>query len=308
MRRNGRSSSASKTSLGSCPALDVRYALGPGSAALQDLLHAALDDFHPLAIAEHETADGWRIFFREPAHRDAALAALREQFRTRLTDLSSIDVPDEDWARRSQEQLKAIQVGRIIVAPPWDVPSAEPRPPNPEPRTPNPDIVIVIDPSMGFGTGHHETTRLCLRLLQQLDVLGRRVIDVGTGSGVLAIAAWKLGADGVVAVDSDRDAVLDARENIERNGAAAAIEVLETDLHALKVPPADIVLANLTGAVLHRHAAALVGLVASPGALIVSGFSPAEAGEVAETLGAPPGSAIAEGAWAALLLRKGASA
>jgi ribosomal protein L11 methyltransferase len=282
----------------SYPALEFRYSLGPGSALLQDLLHAALDEFHPLAITQHETADGWRVFFREHAHRDAALSALADQFGPRLTALSGIEVPDEDWARRSQEQLTAIRVERIIVAPPWDVPGG----------ALDRDVVIVIDPSMGFGTGHHETTRLCLRLLQQLDVQGRRVIDVGTGSGVLAIAAWKLGAQSVVAVDSDPDALFNARENIERNGAAGRIDVRETDLGTLRIPPADVVLANLTGAVLQRHAAGLVGLVSAPGALIVSGFGPDEARDVADALRAPPGSALVEGSWAALLLRKGSSA
>ncbi len=281
--------------MGSYPALDIRYALGPASSGLQEILYAALDDFQPQAISDHETADGWRVFFRAPAQRDAALAALREQFGTRLSEISSVDVPDEDWARRSQEQLKAVRVGSIIVAPPWDVPN---------PGPPNPEIVVVIDPSMGFGTGHHETTRLCLRLLQEVEIRGKRVIDVGTGSGVLALAAWKRGARHVAAVDSDPDALLNARENIERNGAKGAIDVLEEHLGGLKLPAADVVVANLTGPVIQRHAAVLVGLVATPGVLIVSGFSPEDVRGVTDSLGAPPGSGIVEGAWAALLLRK----
>ena len=259
------------------------------------MLQAALDDFHPVAIAERETFDGWRVFFRAAADREEALAALREQFGPRLTGISSVDVPDEDWARRSQAQLNAVAVGGIIVAPPWDLP-------DPGSRR---EAIIVIDPSMGFGTGHHETTRLCLRLLQETDVRGKRVIDVGTGSGVLALAAWKLGAQHVVALDPDPDALANARENVERNGAAGAIEVIEADLAGSKQPPADLVLANLTGALIQRDAAVLVGLVSTPGALIVSGFSPEEVREVTESLGAPPESGIVEGAWAALLLRKG---
>ncbi len=282
--------------MGSHPALDLGYPPGPGSADLLDLLHAALDDFHPLAITEHETADGWRVFFPTPAVRAAALAALRDRFGAQLTHVSSIDVPDEDWARRSQAQLTAVQVGRIVVAPPWDVP-------DPGSGTTSSAMVVVIDPSMGFGTGHHETTRLCLRLLQEVEVRGQQVIDVGTGSGVLALAAWKLGARHVVAVDSDRDALANARENIERNGASAAIEVLEADLAGLTIPPAGVVAANLTGAVIQRHAAALAALVATPGTLVVSGFSPAEVREVTASLGMPSGDAIVEGAWAALTLQ-----
>ena len=139
--------------------------------------------------------------------------------------MTSLDVPDEDWARRSQANLTAITVGRITVAPPWDVPDAASRIPivaDPGSRIRIPDpvtdhIVIVIDPSMGFGTGHHQTTRLCLALLQSIEIAGRRVIDVGTGSGVLAIAAAKLGARSVTAMDNDPDALQNARENVERN-------------------------------------------------------------------------------------------
>ena len=273
---------------------------GPASSVLQELLHATLDDFQPQAIAEHETADGWRVFFRSTAQRDAAITALRDRFGTQLGSVSAVDVADENWARRSQEQLKAVRVGAIIVAPPWDLPNIDVRHPNVE--------VVVIDPSMGFGTGHHETTRLCLRLLQDVDVCGKRVIDVGTGSGVLALAAWRLGARTVTAVDADPDALLNARENIQSNGASAAIEVIESDLGALGIPPADVVLANLTGAVIHRRAAALLRLVAPAGSLIVSGFTPEETRGVVEALGAPQGSAVVEASWAAILVRKEPSA
>jgi ribosomal protein L11 methyltransferase len=286
--------------LDSWPALDLRYGPGPASTVLQELLHAALDDFQPQAIAEHDTADGWRVFFRSTAQRDDAIAALRDRFGTQLRSVSAVDVPDENWARRSQEQLKAVRVGKVIVAPPWDSPNFDVRSSSVE--------VVVIDPSMGFGTGHHETTRLCLRLLQDVDVGGKRVIDVGTGSGVLALAAWRLGARSVTAVDADPDALLNARENIERNGAAAAIEVIESDLAALDVPPAGVVLANLTGAVLERHGAALLRLVAPAGSLIVSGFTLEETRGVVEALGAPQRSAIVEGSWAAILVRKETSA
>lgn len=297
--------------MGSYPALDLKYSPVSGSATLRDLLYAALDDYQPLAIAEHETSDGWRVFFRERADRDAALAALRAGFGHSLRGIHPVDVPNESWARRSQEQLKAVRVGRLIIAPPWDVPggdrpapSADPQRSSAERPAPSADIIIVIDPSMGFGTGHHETTRLCLELMQRIEIRGRRVIDVGTGSGVLAIAAWKLGADSVVAIDNDPDALLNARDNIQTNGACDAIEVRQADLRALDVPPADVVLANLTGAVLQRHASALLAQGAAQAVTIVSGFSPEEAAEVGASFGIPTESVLTEGAWAALLMRK----
>ena len=148
---------------------------------------------HPQAIHEHDSADGWRVFFRTFPQRDAAAEALRASLGDRLLAVVSVDVPDEEWARRSQANLTPIRIGHIVVAPPWlapdPVPPAYDLQPVPNRIRHSADHLIVIDPSTGFGTGHHETTRLCLSLLQRIELSGRRVIDVGTGSGVLAIAA-----------------------------------------------------------------------------------------------------------------------
>jgi ribosomal protein L11 methylase PrmA len=312
-----RSSSASKTSLASYPALDVRFDSAPDVERLQELLHAELDTFQPLAIHEDETSDGWRVFFPTLRQRDDARTALATALGDRLS-LSPIDVEDEGWARRSQASLGAVHVRRITVAPPWDVPTdrdsgigirdsnnTEVRlagSASPESQVPDPDrILIIIEPSMGFGTGHHETTRLCLELMQQLDFGGARVIDVGTGSGILALAAWKLGAARVTAVDCDPDALQNARDNIARNRGSGIIQVLEADLSALTADPVDIVLANLTAAVLQRHAAALRGLVAREGTLVVSGFSPDEIDGVAGAFGLVPRRVEREGDWAAAM-------
>lgn len=274
------------------PALDLRYPPGPGAGALQDLLYAELDEFEPIAIHEHETGDGWRVFFRSAALRDRAAQALAAMPGPQALDVTSIDVEDEDWARRSQAGLTAIRAGRITVAPPWDIPDA------PAPG----DVIIVIEPSMGFGTGHHATTRLCLELLQGLDVKGRHVIDVGTGSGVLAIAAWKLGAAAVSAVDNDPDALLNARDNIARNGATGTIDVREADLLSLCLQPADVVTANLTGAVLMKLAEPLLRLVRPGGTVIVSGFSPEELAGVTQALGGGAAHHVGEGEWAAMVM------
>ena len=337
--RRSRSSSASKTFLASptYPALDLRFAPGPGAGTFQDMLYAELDAFEPVAIQEHDTGDGWRVFFRTAALRDAARGALACEFGNALLELVPQDVDDEDWARRSQAALKAVRVGRIVVAPPWEASQAgETAPPgtrdpgsgirteaapqvqaspagtdpdsriptDPGSRAPDPDIVIVIDPSMGFGTGHHATTRLCLELLQTIDVHGKRVIDVGTGSGVLALAAWALGASSVSALDYDADALQNARENIERNGAAEAIEVVEGNLGSVVLQAADIVVANLTAALIQRHASALQRLVAdNNGLLVVSGFSGEDVDEIARALGTQPQEVVREAEWAAMLMR-----
>ncbi len=254
------------------PALDLQFLDSPGpDAFLRERLYALLDDFEPSAIHEDESGDTWRVFFRTAGIRDAAAAHLGAVVASHLLKTAPVNVPDEDWARRSQENLEAIEVGRLIVAPPWDVPGQARR----DAGTPlQPDVpVIVIEPSTGFGTGHHATTRLCLRLLQTLDLRGARVMDIGTGSGVLALAAWKLGAVDVVAVDNDPDALENARANCARNGAGGAIDIVCEDLTRLRLAPADVVVANLTAVTLVREARSLETLAKPHGCLIVSGFA-----------------------------------
>lgn len=240
-----------------CPALDVPC--DDVESALSDRLYALLDDFDPIGVQVVE--GGIRVFFRTPFMRDGARRAIADR-----EDLNAvpIDVDDEDWARRSQENLRAVEVGGLVIAPPWDVPKGS---------TP----VIIIEPSMGFGTGHHATTQLCIRMLRTLTLHGASVLDVGTGSGVLALAAWKLGAADVVAVDNDADALQNARENIARNGAGPSIDIIEDDVSTLRVQRADVVLANLTGAVLVRYADELRALAVDGGYLILSGFTPQDA-------------------------------
>jgi ribosomal protein L11 methyltransferase len=224
-----------------------------------DLFQAALTD-HDIAAVDETDEDSWRVYFHGAAERDRALAAFQRDFPALSFD--SIDVEDEDWAARSQANLHALQVGRIIVAPPWDVPTT-----------------IVIQPSMGFGTGHHATTRLCLAALQRLELAGRGVLDVGTGSGVLAIAASRLGAGPVTGLDDDADAIHAAWENLALN-AGANVSLVVGDLRSTDLVPADVILANLTGALLIASAERLRRLTNARGRLILSGFQTHEEPEV----------------------------
>ena len=117
------------------PALDLRWRSGPDVPETCELLHALLDEFQPQAILDHESADGWRAFFKTPRQRDAAVAALTARFAAQLLAVDAVDVPDEEWARRSQANLGAIRVGRIVVAPPWQVPATNVC--SPSPRSPS---------------------------------------------------------------------------------------------------------------------------------------------------------------------------
>jgi ribosomal protein L11 methyltransferase len=251
-----------------------------------DLFAAALLDYDVAAIDE-PAADTRRLFFHDTVERARALNELPSQFPGLA--FTPVDIDDEDWAARSQANLKAVRVGNIVVAPPWD------RTRGADGWTPGVDIVdsgpmstpgvhpsttqVVIEPSMGFGTGHHATTRLCLAALQQADVRGKSVIDVGTGSGVLAIAASLLGAAPVIALDDDEDAIQSARENLELN-PDARVDLRVADLRTSAPGIADVVLANLTGTLLVQAAAVLLTLLAPRGRMILSGLMASEEPEV----------------------------
>jgi ribosomal protein L11 methyltransferase len=260
------------------PALEVGR-LKPAPTDWPDLLQAALVDYRIAAIDE-TTPDLWRVFFSTGAERDMAAENLTPQFPG--LSIRPLDVADEDWVAKSQADLHAVRIGNIIVAPPWDIPHTWRLNLDPAPELggtrPRP-VVIVIRPSMGFGTAHHATTRLCLAALQRLDVQGRSAVDVGTGSGVLAIAASRLGAAPVVGIDDDPNALHAAEENLTLN-RGAAVTLRAADLRS--TGPFDaaqgrpetfgLVMANLTGALLTEAAGRLHDLAAPGARLILSGF------------------------------------
>jgi ribosomal protein L11 methyltransferase len=278
------------------PALDIRLtAASPDELPpFKDRLSTALDDFAPSAIQELD--DRWLVFFASSEDRDRAAEALSAVPHDRFS-AEPVDVADEDWARRSQQELGAVEVGRVVIAPPWAMPDHDATTPD--------RVTVVILPSMGFGTGHHATTRLCTALLQRLDLSGRSVLDVGTGSGVLALAALALGARSVLAVDDDPDAIASARENLALNGGAVGIELRVCDFRGLPPNRFDVVVANLTGGLLARSADALAGAVAAGGNLVISGVTLEEEAEVLRALA--PWMAVVErlteDEWMAALLR-----
>jgi ribosomal protein L11 methyltransferase len=230
-----------------------------------DLIQAFLIDFNLAAI------DGSRYFFHNSDDRDRAAVALRTQFPE--IGVQPVDVPDQDWAARSQAALRAVTVGALTIAPPWDIPVGS-----------GFGRTIVIEPSMGFGTGHHATTRLCLAALQRIDLRGRSVIDVGTGSGVLAIATRRLDASGVLAIDDDPDAIAAAEANVRLN-EESRIALETADLRSAKIGQFDLVIANLTGALLIASADRLESLAIPGGRLILSGFMDHEEQRVLRAFG-----------------------
>lgn len=255
------------------PALILRFPSGT-TAPVRDRLVALLSDYDLVAVQEDDldAPSVWIAHFGSVAARDTAASAVRNESEFERLGLEPTTVEDEDWARRTQADLPAVKVGRVIVAPPWDLPGAPELKVGPTGSTAA-DVLVVIEPSRGFGTGHHQSTRLCLVLLQARDLSRARVLDVGTGSGVLAITAAKLGAPFVVAIDNDPDAIENTRENIAANGVDALVQAHVVDFTTTPVDPADLVTANLTGTLLSRHAGDLARLVRRGGTLIASGFN-----------------------------------
>jgi ribosomal protein L11 methyltransferase len=188
---------------------------------------------------------------------------------------------NEDWSRKWREGLQARRVGeRVIVTPPWDDPGRR-----------RGDVVVVIEPSMAFGTGEHETTRGVLRLLQRALHHGDRVLDVGAGSGILSIAAVLLGAARAWGVEADEAAAGSGRENLERNGVAdrVTLDCARVDAEFLNTHverPFDLILANVLSSVLCPLMPAFAGALGPGGTLILGGIMQTEAEEVIAAAGA----------------------
>jgi ribosomal protein L11 methyltransferase len=231
------------------------------------------------------------------AHVDTYLDGLRALGlaagpRARLAPLA-----DTDWAAAWREHFRPVAVGRtLLVAPPWDLPATPDR------------LVLAIEPGRAFGTGHHGTTAGCLELLEALIQAERpaRVIDLGTGSGILAIAAARLGAPNVLACDSDPDAVTSAQVNAARNGVDRQVRAVLADAATLATDAASLVLANLLAAAHQGLASRYRELVAPGGALVLGGLLDAEAAAVTATLvshGFRPEATRSLEGWTSLALR-----
>ena len=201
-----------------------------------------------------------------------------------------------EWMDGWKRHFHPLRIGkRTVVRPPWE-----------NYQSLEGEVVIQIDPGMAFGTGHHPTTRMCLEEVERLVEPDMRVLDVGTGSGVLAILAAGLGASRVLAMDLDPDAIKDARRNIRINGMTGRVQVLQGTLPNDKVEPGtnDLVVANISALAIFQLAHELVKATRSGGRIIASGFLEEKRHEVEEALykaGAQPGGAKSDGDWVTLV-------
>jgi ribosomal protein L11 methyltransferase len=209
-----------------------------------------------------------RALFQESADtaRDTGVAALHQighlaaSFGPHITATARVHaVENQDWERVWLTDWKSMRFGRRL----WVCPTAAEPPEDPD------AVVVRLDPGLAFGTGTHPTTALCLQILDALPLSGRRVIDYGCGSGILGVAALKMGAVHVIAVDLDPQALLATRENALRNGVSAGIEVqgVPATLH-----PASCVVANILAGPLIELAPILTAACEAGGDLLLSGL------------------------------------
>jgi ribosomal protein L11 methyltransferase len=183
---------------------------------------------------------------------------------------------EEDWATNWKKYFKPIQLGRrLVIKPAWESYEAELN-----------QIIVEIDPGMAFGTGKHETTQLCLELLEENVSSGMRILDVGTGSGILAIAAAKLGATQVLGLDTDPMALQYAQENVVKNAMQDRVSFQEGSLNTVELihQSFDLMVVNIRPRVILSLLDFLKKYKKPEGILILSGILQGERQEIAEVL------------------------
>ncbi|MEO8461251.1 MAG: 50S ribosomal protein L11 methyltransferase [Dokdonella sp.] len=244
----------------------------------QERVEAALEDVGALSITLLDAEDHPIL---EPAPGETplwptiALAALFEStvdrrglvhvLRELLPDLAPEligfhEVEDQDWTRVWMDQFQPMQFGRRL----WIYPSTV------EPPLGTDAVIVRLDPGLAFGTGTHPTTALCLEWLDAIDLRGRSVIDYGCGSGVLAIAAIKLGAAQVIGIDNDPQAIAASHDNAQRNGVADQLLVCEPA--ASSGAPVDVMVANILAGPLIELAPRIAVLIKPSGDIALSGI------------------------------------
>ena len=254
-------------------------------------------------LAHEDPAAGYTVIAHireEPGATAAVEATERALWHIQAFGLRAVGplqvraVADEDWAEAWKEHYVPQRVGRLVVVPSW---ASKPLAPG--------EIAITLDPGMAFGTGLHPTTRGCLRLLQAVEPMPATALDVGCGSGILALAALRLGAERAVGIDTDPLAVEATLANAERNGLADRLVATVATLPATPGGPYPLVLANLVAAVLVDLAPRLAAHLARGGILLASGIIEPKAGAV---LAAMDGAGLAvvsrhdDGEWVTLRL------
>jgi len=261
---------------------DLFYELGCPGVTVEDpeLLRSYIEsgawDYHgfgEVALTGTSVVKGYlpedQELPRKLGQLDRGLQELARRCPGWVVQAKGLTVREEEWATAWKAYFKPVRVGRhFLVKPTWEKAELLPG-----------DVLLELDPGMAFGTGTHPTTTLCLEALEKTVRPGSRVFDLGTGSGILAIAAAKLGAE-VEAVDVDPVAVRVAQENVELNQVAARVRVARGDLGTVLQGQADVVVANIIADVILLLLQDLPRLLKPAGVFLASGIIEPRAAEV----------------------------
>lgn len=233
-------------------------AVTPSDADLKDRVIAAL----VAAGAEGVHDQGARVETHLPSRHEAEGVLARVRAVDPGADVVITPVVPVDWSVRWRDRIGAHALGVLVVAPPWLADGLDAA------------RAVIIEPAMAFGTGEHPTTRGVIRLMADAVPAGGSVADAGAGSAVLAIAAAKLGAARVFAIESDADAIANAEGNVARNGVADRVVVIEGDAAALLplIAPVDLLVANIISSVLLHLLPIMSAAVHPSGSMILSGI------------------------------------
>lgn len=244
--------------------------IGAQGVSQEELLPQSPDDF-----PEAKNQEVLFAYLPYDSRLEKHLASL-DRYLESLTDIfpellkpfyKTETITDPNWGEEWKKYFKPLRASKsIVIKPTWERYAEQGRG----------DIVIDIDPGMAFGTGQHPSTRMCLEAIEELmvkerDVKSWRVLDVGTGTGILGIAAAKLGAKRVVCVDIDKQAIEIARENAKINGVQEVIRFVNRDVATVN-GPVDLIIANLTAKLLARLHGHLIAVLQKGGYLILSGI------------------------------------
>jgi len=243
--------------------------IGAQGVYQEEIESQAAGDFG--VASEKEVIKAYLPFDIRLEHRIASLQTYLDSLIYLFPEIDALDfatetVVDQNWGEEWKKYFKPLRVSKnIVIKPTWERYTPAGR-----------DIVIEIDPGMAFGTGQHPSTRMCLEALEDIILKDRtiknwRVLDVGTGTGILGIACAKLGADRVVCVDIDKKAAEIARENVAVNHVEDRIQIINRDVNTIR-EPFDLIVANLTVQILLRIHTHLMSLIENAGYLVISGI------------------------------------
>ena len=260
--------------------------------AAREAVEYALMEAGALGTVTADQSDKVTGYFSEVPNRESIRSELLEALRiydlpsSSVRDMNLRELENRDWLEEWKKNWQPVQVGRFVIAPPWsDVSDAPDR------------IVIRIEPGMAFGTGTHETTRLCLQAIEK-HFRGGSFLDVGTGTGILAIATAKMFPDARIdACDTDAEAIEIARDNAKANNVEIDFRVGSVDE---TTPSADLVCANLTADVILQILPALIGVTCRK--LILSGILETQIEQIVDAVNPSEVEINRDGEWAAIII------